>query len=152
MFINTITYKTAKLNMINKGTRKMVPETNFILYYGQKDYLFNNVFGEEIRKQEQTCEKSTYLKRDDRTGKPNTKNNREYLGFEPGWSWRFCDKTMLEHIASGRIYIKGGKLKFMQFIKGVKVSNFINNQGRAGEYPTQKPYKLLERVICLSTL
>ena len=145
MFINTITYKTAKLNMMDKRTRLLVPETNFILYYGQKDYLFSNIFGDEVREQEQICDSSKFLKN-------KGHNKREYLGCKPNHPWRFGDKTMLEHIASGRVYVKGGKLKFMSHIVGEKVSNFINNQGRAGEYPTQKPYKLLERVICLSTL
>ena len=144
MFINTITYKTVKLNMVDKRTRKLVPETNFILYYGMHDYLFSNIFGTDVREQEQTCDSSKFM--EDRG-----RNKREYLGCKPNNRWRFGDKTMLEHIASGRVYVKGGKLKFLSNIKGEKVSNFIENQGRAGEYPTQKPYKLLERIICLGT-
>ena len=147
MFINTITWKTVPLNMVHKNTNKYVQETNFILHYTMGEYIFNNIYGDEVKEQEQTCEVSAFLYI---TGGPT--NNREYLYIKPKRHWRFGHETMLKHIKDGRVYKVKDKLVYKAIIKGNKQTNLFQTGSSRGEYPTQKPYKLLERVICISTL
>ena len=145
MFINNIVWKIPPLNMVDKKVRNYAPETSFILHYGTQNYLFTNTYGDEIREQEQSCEESRFMK-----NKGN--NKREYFGIIPETAWRFSDITMKQHIKDGRVYIKNNKLKFKQIIKGHKQTNLFQTGTSRGEYPTQKPFKLLERIICLSTV
>ena len=63
MFINSIIWKTPPVNITSANTRKLIPETNIILYYGMQEYMFNNRYGDEIRETEQGCEALTYLKK-----------------------------------------------------------------------------------------
>jgi len=149
MFINTITWKINPLNMVDKKTKKYVPETNFILHYTMQDYIFNNKYGSEIREQEQAAEVSSFTNND---GRDVSKcNNREYLGCKPKGRWRFGHETMTKHIEDGRVYTKNNKLVFKQIIVGNKQTNLFQTGSERGDYPTQKPYKLMERIICIST-
>ena len=115
-----------------------------------QEYMFNNRYGDEFRETEQSCEASTYLRNNTQGGTPF--NDREYLGIKPKFFWRFGYDIMQDHIDSGRVYKKGNTLKFKQIKKGRCQTNLIDVSGNRGDYPTQKPYKLLERVILLSTV
>jgi hypothetical protein len=144
MFINTIVIKYPPMNLVDKRTRNCIPETNLMLFYGMENYIFNNRFG-EIKYMEQPVE----LRAFESSGIANTK---EYLGVKPKKHWRFNHKNMLKMIDSGEIYKKGDTLKFIQEMKGKRVGNFMQSSFVSGYYPTQKSFKLLERVILLSTI
>ena len=146
MYINAIALKTQAIYMMGKYTNKYIPNTNFMLHYGMSNYIFNNKYDLfDVREQEQAVQVSEFMK--DRGN-----NHNEYFGITPSTRWRFGDETMLEHIASGRVYVKNGKLKFKAIIEGHKQTNLFNTRvAERGKYPTQKSFKLLERIICIST-
>lgn len=154
MYINAIALKTQAIYMIDERTNRYVPNTNFMLHYGMSNYMFNNKYDLfDVREQEQTAEISEFILVDKRNNKENTLYNKEYLGILPKIGWRFGDETMLGHIASGRIYVKNGKLKFRAIIEGHKQTNFFDTRvAGKGEYPTQKSFKLLERIIGIGTV
>lgn len=63
--------------------------------------------------------------------------------------------TYLIKLYGDKCIIKDGKFKgikrYQKDDKGMRIGNMWDVQYGGGEYPTQKPYKLLERIICLST-
>jgi len=133
MFRNQIVYSSNNRPVIGKG---IVEVAQYILYYGF-DNIQNNIKKVEFNK---TDKYGPYFEFD--AGFYGVKNPQPFI-----------DKYGEENIRwtkDGRL--RGYKLRPHHPYSDKPIDNIWTNFNTVGEYPTQKPYKLLERIICLSTL
>ena len=148
MFINSITLITREA-WYNSSKQKKANETyQTILFYSNSDnYIYYQYYDRHIeRDMVYNVEASATL------GAGPGSNRREYLGVKPTTRWLFSDENMQKYIADGSIYKKGNKLKQSKKRCGFLESDVWKYPAKSPDYPTQKPFKLLERIICLSTV
>jgi len=157
-FVSDICWKrtTAKSN-----SHKIANNTDTIFFYSKsKDFIYN----QEYRPLKEKMVKSHYNKRDshgriyrtDNLIAPSKGYMYEWKGVKKRWRCPIEKMKQLEE--EGRLqYTKNGTAEYIRYLedsKGVPIDNFwsdifpVNSQAkeRIG-YPTQKPEKLLERIV-----
>jgi len=161
-FISDITWKrtTAKSN-----SKTIANNTDTIFFYSKTNkFIYNQVY---LPLKEEMV-KSHYNNKDE-TGRFYTLDNLKApaKGYVYEWNgvmgnWRCPIEKMKEYEELGKIkYTKNGVARFVRYLdqsKGTVIDNFwgdiypVNSQAkeRIG-YPTQKPEKLLERIIKMSS-
>ncbi|OQY28176.1 MAG: hypothetical protein B6244_07945 [Candidatus Cloacimonetes bacterium 4572_55] len=157
-------------NAHNDAKKKIAVLTDTIWYYSKsKKCIYNPIYG----KYDEKYIKKFYKHKDnkgcfalDNLAKPDNKGYRyEYKGYKPPSNgWRCPIETMTKWDREGLIHFpknKKHRLRFKRYLnknKGVLLGNIwtdvtnisSHSKERIG-YPTQKPEKLLERIITMST-
>ncbi len=162
-FISNITWKrtTAKSN-----SKSIANNTDTIFFYSKtnQQYTYNQIY---LALKEEMV-KSHYSSKDE-NGRFYTMDNLKApgKGYTYDWNgvignWRCPIETMQEYEKNNRIkYTKNGVARYVRYLdesKGTVIDNFwqdifpVNSQAkeRIG-YPTQKPEKLLERIIKMAS-
>jgi site-specific DNA-methyltransferase (adenine-specific) len=165
-FRNEIIWKRASAH--NDARKKMGTITDHILFYGKSSQSALNVQRtlldqEYIKKSYRFTDEDGRLYRLDNMASPNPRPNLmyEWLGYQhPKKGWRYSRETMQQLHDEGRIYYpedKTQRLSLKRYFdenEGAPVANLWDDikalQSQSKEYlgyPTQKPQKLLERII-----
>ena len=157
-----------RTNAHNDAKKKLAVLTDTLWYYSKSDkFIYNPIYGDYGEKYlkdfyKYEDEKGTYRLGDLTNTKPGP-YNYEYKGYKPNQNgWRCPLEKMIEWDKQGLINFpenKKGRLSLKRYLdieKGALLGNIwtdINNvQGNARiGYPTQKPEKLLERIILASS-
>jgi DNA modification methylase len=133
MFINSIINKKLLVRLYLVQQKYTPSQEEYILLYGFNP-IHNKLWENNYR----------YKFKDDK-GK--------YRIISGGWS---KPDEYLINLYGDRCIVDDGRVKgikqYQYDDKGMRFGNMWDLQYGAGDYPTQKPYKLLERVISLSTV
>jgi len=133
MHINTIVNKKSPVRLYMVQQSYIPSQEEYILIYG-----FNPIHNK-------LWENNFTYKHEDKYGKYRLK----------GGTYSKPDDYLIKYYGN-RCIIKDGKVKNIKYYekddKGMRIGNCWNLQYTGGDYPTQKPYKLLERIINLSTI
>jgi hypothetical protein len=148
MYINSISLITREAWYSSSKQKKANETTNTILFYSlSENYIYHQYYDRHIeRDMVYNPEASAAL------GGGTGSNKREYLGIKPKTRWLFSDENMKSKIESGEVYRSGNKLKQKKSRFGFLESDVWKYTNNSPDYPTQKSYKLLERIICIATL
>jgi hypothetical protein len=146
MFINSITIQANIPSILDVHIKKAATTTQTLLFYSLSNSYLYELYHTKKDKREliETLEIGLYRR-------PGS-NMNEYLGVTPKRGWRFCDERMKRYIDNGQIWREGDRLKYNNIKYGYIETDLWNYMARFLDYPTQKPYKLLKRVINLSTV
>ncbi len=173
-FKNEIAWKrkTGSSSQIGSTTDRFGHDVDLLLFYGRgDDSIFNMQFGESdpeyIRKfYRHTDDKGRiYRIADLANPAPRPTLRYEYKGYQPPKNgWAISLKKMIQWEAEGRLHFPkspDGRIqrrRFLEDLEGQPISDFWDDIGQiasqSGErvdYPTQKPEKLLERIINASS-
>lgn len=164
-FKNEIVWKS-KTSSASRDSISKSHET--LLYYTKSErYTFNQIFSEYsdeyIENQFQADENGRLFRTHDVVASPNLGGRTpryEYKGFIPETRW-LMTKDKLEALdREGRLkWSKNGrpyKILYLDELEGVSLSDIwaditVSLGNERANYPTQKPEKLLERIIKVST-
>lgn len=164
---NEIYWERTKGAKGSKTIRKFGVNTDTLLWYSKhaKDYYFNPPYTQ--LSEEEMDNKFNRLDDDLRSFRTDhiTVNGGlqgkgvfyEYKGYYPPLGWRVKKETLKQMDKENRLYwSKNGKpyrKYFREEYEGKRVTNYWNdiNLERDKKYPTQKPEKLLERIILSCT-
>ena len=135
MFINTIINKKTVIRLYLVQQKIIPSQEEYIhAYSNNKNYIHSKIY----------VDKDRVFKHEDAVG--------IYRIHRCGWSKP--DDYLLTYYKD-RCIVKDGKVVGIKYYKaddkGERLGNMWNIQYGGGSYPTQKPYKLLERIILLST-
>jgi DNA modification methylase len=158
-----------RTNAHNDAKKKLAVLKDTVWYYSKTDKnVYNPVFGEmtekyisEFYKYDDNDGRGKYQTVDMRSPNPRPNLMYEYKGYKPHKNgWCYSIETMQELDAKGLIKFpedKSGRLRRKMYLseqKGVLLgdiwTDIQNVQGTSKErigYPTQKPEKLLQRII-----
>jgi DNA modification methylase len=162
-----------RTNAHNDAKKKLAVLKDTVWYYSKTNKnIYNPVFGEmtekyisEFYKYDDNDGKGKYQTVDMRSPNPRPNLMYEYKGYKPHKNgWCYSLETMQELDAKGLIKFpedKSGRLRRKMYLseqKGVLLGDvwvdIQNVQGTSKErigYPTQKPEKLLQRIIEMSS-
>lgn len=169
-FCNEIIWKrkTGSSSQIGTKTKRFGHDTDSILYYRKSDEnIFNPQYGEQdpeyIRKfyRHKDSNGRVYQSADLANPSYRPTLKYEYKGYKPPKNgWAVSLEKMKEFDESGRLLFpesKDGRIRrkrFLDELKGKPVSDLWDDIGQLSSwsservnYPTQKPEKLLERII-----
>ena len=169
-FCNEIIWKrkTGSSSQIGTKTKRFGHDTDSILYYRKSDAnIFNPQYGEQdpeyIRKfyRHKDPDGRVYRIADLANPAPRTTLRYEYKGYKPpknGWAislkkmeeWDKLGRLVFPKKQDGRIQRK----RYLDELQGKPISNLWDDIGQLASqsnerlnYPTQKPEKLVERII-----
>ncbi len=151
MFINTIVWKsTVFKSAFTKNVRKLGDPTNYILFYSKgKSKKINNRDGNERTVYTASAETSSFLCHDSHMKNPQY--TESFHNIIPKTRWISPLYKMEEGLLNGTIIINNNKVyKIIEKIGNEFDAHWDDCTGK-GYYPTEKPFKLLERIILLST-
>jgi adenine-specific DNA-methyltransferase len=164
-YINEIVWKRADSHSDSKNKHALVTD-HILLYSKSSNYIWNAQY---LPLPEKTI--NDWYKNDDGDGRkynladassPNPRPNMtyEYKGVKPPKNgWRYSLEKMRELDSQGRLHFTEKNIKYKRYLdesKGVLASNLWTDVSQVRgygttkellEYPTQKPEKLLERII-----
>ena len=133
-----------------------------------KEYSYELQKNQVIRKgrildlEQNTRDSILRFKLENTTAPKYTASRRfEWHGYMPKTGWRYGRVKMDEFFDKGLILLKNGKatsrchIKYLDDMKGIPLQSIWQDtgsmKGGQGEYPTEKPERLLERVIRVSS-
>lgn len=164
-FVNEITWKGADAH--NDSTRLGIVDNHIFWYSKSKDYIFESVYLKYSKSYldqfyNNIEEESKRRYRLDHFTKPKGSIGYfyEYKGCQPPPNgWRCPIATMKKWDEKGVLVVRGAKIykkRYLDEQPGKQVTTVWDDitgqiKGEGLEYPTQKPERLLERIVNLST-
>jgi len=144
MFINEIVFrKNTSVVVLTKQPTYMAHLQDNILWYSCNKKYISDIFykrdkPKEIWKTLDVEHKGYYY---------------IFEGITPKYNWLYKKEVMQDKYDKGIVVIRNNKLKQYSSRDKSQMNTWWDGlfNLKSGEYPTQKPYKLLERIICIST-
>lgn len=149
MFINSIVYrKNASSTVFTQKPIYMSHLQDNIYWYSNTENHMSDIFYKRDKPDTRWCDLDT------KHGKYHKKYDYVFMGIKPKYKWLYSYEVMKRMYDAGEVVIRNNKLKVYKENHYSQLNTWWDGlfNMKSGEYPTQKPTKLLRRIICLSTL